>query len=127
MALLKPMRFNSIIIVGLFFTLACTDSKDPLGDSSSPVDVGTGADGTADSDADSGDDTGSADEDSDGISPVTDDRTASGSTWCAACGLATDGVHTHVGCFAPADVAAGPTATDGVYTLHPGPFRRVAP
>jgi hypothetical protein len=58
---------------------------------------------------------------------VIDDRTTSGSTWCAAGGTSTDGVYTHVGCFAPADVAAGPTATDGVYTLHPGPFRRVAP
>ena len=93
----------------------CLPDEASDADADADTDTDTDADTDADADADT-------DTDAD-----TDHSGEGGFAWCAAGGHASDGVATLISCLAPVDVAASETATDGSYTLLPGPIRRLVP
>ena len=122
------MRFLLISLLILPWEVGCGEEKDKLdtgeeADVDGAADTDTDADADADTDADADAD---ADTDADADADLSA-RTIGGFAWCAAGGLATDGHSTVSSCFAPVDLAPASTSTDGSYTLHPGPFRRLSP
>jgi hypothetical protein len=103
-------RLPGFLLLAVFsLGLAACGRDTTTGDSGSTEDTDTNTDTDTDTDTD------------------PDVRTLGGAFWCGAGSLATDGRHTHAGCLAPVDLAAGSSASDGHHILFLGPFRRISP